>query len=200
MKLRLDRANPGIPLPLSRTCKGIVQACVDSASRISTILSELREHRLLGKCDHNRLLGILIWIDTFLPFDLECGFSAGLVLAMTNGIHPKLLPRHQWLDEIMLVFDYMLEKGNVMAGLRKAEIQELSQIKWTGRPRQYASSAVHLQPELPHISPSSVQPPSLGDPFFDEWGTHDGLTGAQLVSLANALDFTTDWNLLSLSS
>lgn len=108
---------------------------------------------------------------------------------MTNGIHPKLLPKEDWLHELMLVFDYMTEKGNIMAGMKKAEVQELASVKWNGRVREQQHSSTT---QVHCISPPSHTFASLGDPFFDEWGTLEGLSGAQLVTLANALDFSAD--------
>lgn len=115
---------------------------------------------------------------------------------MTNGIHPKLLPREDWLHELMLGFDYMTEKGNVMASMKKAEVQELARVEWNGRRREYRSSSMSQALLASNfVSPVSGTFASLGDPFFDEWGTHDGLSGAQLVSLADALDFSAENNL-----
>ena len=137
--------------------------------------------------------------DTFLPFDLECGFSAALALTMTHGIHPKLLPHASSVDDILLVFDHMIAKGNLMARMRKAEIQELARVRWDGQVRQHdRPDASHSSFATTQISPSSGGFNSLGDPFFDEWGTNTGLTGAQLVSLADALNFSTDIDLFAI--
>lgn len=118
---------------------------------------------------------------------------------MTNGIHPKLLPQENWLNDLLLTFDHMVQRGNVMANLRKTEIQELDRVRWNRqvRPERF-SAASNASAGLSQVSPASSGIPHLGDPFFDQWGTNDGLSGAQLVNLADALNFTTDIDLLSL--
>ncbi|EON70068.1 hypothetical protein W97_09334 [Coniosporium apollinis CBS 100218] len=181
LKQRLESSSLSRPFPLSSTTKGLVQVCIDSAVQTIAILSRLREHDLL---------------DTFLPFDLESAFSAAFVLLMASSVHPKLLPQHNWLNTVMEVFDSIVLKGNMLASLRKAEVEELAQILRAldrGRPSladKSASSIVMPADAQLSWTPASgnMSLPSLGDPFFDEWNADDGFSGAQIMDLANALD------------
>lgn len=195
--------------PLSASTKGLVQVCIESATQIITILSHLRQHDLLGK-----LLSLplttrtdnLTHLDTFLPFDLDGAFSAAFVLLMAIGIHPKLVPTTPWLSSVYQTLDYMTNKGNLLAGIRKSEIEELRQMVYQGNSgislNVHASAGVSgfdhnlaTGTELgPHDPVDTASLPSLGDPFFDVWNPNDGsgFSGTQLLSLADELG-NEDW-------
>lgn len=131
--------------------------------------------------------------DLFLPFDLEYAFSAALVLVIASVIHPKLLPREDWVDTILSVFDYMTMRGNILASLRKAEIEELANIRHDlgvdhTRPNECSLTNNASVPGVAHVSSAANSLPSLGDPFFDEWVADDGLSGRQIMDLADVLD------------
>lgn len=125
-------------------------------------------------------------VDVFLPFDLESTFSAGLVLALVKGIHPKLLPNENWLKQILLALDFLAINGINQASTRKTEIEKLTTVRWD---KSSASRESLHNNEVSVISPTSTDLPSLGDPFFDDWEFDEALSGAQLISLADALEF-----------
>lgn len=138
-------------------------------------------------------------LDNFLPFDLETAFSAALVLVIASGVHPKLLPRENWLDICYATFDYMSAGGNLLASLRKSEVEQLAQIQHgfgRSRPRQDDFTGMETTSNIAaaHISPTGTSIadysslPSLGDPFFDAWIADDGFSGTQLLDLADSLD------------
>lgn len=141
---------------------------------------------------------LIQWPDCFIPFDLETAFSAALILVIASGVHPKLLPRENWLDSCYSIFDYMAARGNALAALRRSEVQQLAQIKQdlgTNRSRQYDcnTNAISATAVAQQITPTASVPdyaslPSLGDPFFDEWIADDGISAAQILDLADALD------------
>lgn len=155
---------------LTASAKGLVQVCIDSAMQVLTILSNLQQHDL---------------IDAFLPFDLDSAVSAAFVLLMAANVHPKLLPNREWLDVVYEVFDNMTSKGNALAPLRRLEVEELdAKLKFPPKPgNQEAETADHSQ-KTP-VDHASL--PSLGDPFFDQWNQDDGLSGEQIMSLADEL-------------
>ncbi|KAJ9653340.1 hypothetical protein H2198_007482 [Neophaeococcomyces mojaviensis] len=156
---------------------------------------ELRHHELLGESDIFEVLDS--WIneksDIFLPFDLESAYSAAFVLVMASSIHRKLLPPENWQSNVISILEYMAEKGNVLAGLRKSEVEELAHmLKDLGRNHhghvsQNTQNAARFPPTTPSIA-DHASLPSLGDPFFDEWIADNGLSGAQIMDLADALD------------
>lgn len=155
---------------LTTSAKGLVQICIDSAMQILTILSNLIQHDL---------------IDAFLPFDLDSASSAAFVLLMAANIHPKLLPSRDWLDIAYNVFDTMTSRGNALAAIRRSEVEELdTKLDYPGKFKQHQMELT----DQSHITPADhASLPSLGDPFFDEWNQDDGLSGEQIMSLADEL-------------
>lgn len=156
---------------LTASAKGLVQVCIDSAMQVLTILSGLKQHDL---------------IDAFLPFDLDSAVSAAFVLLMAANLHPKLLPNREWLDTGYDIFDNMASKGNQLAILRRSEVEELdTKLKSSAKPKGPAVEADD-QSQLGLLDHASL--PSLGDPFFDQWNQDDGLSGEQIMSLADELE------------
>lgn len=171
LKRRLESGRTSATSPLSSSAKGIVQVCIDSATQIVATLSTLREHDL---------------IDSFLSFDLDSAFSSAFVLILATSVHPKLLPDNAWLTVAFEILDDMISKGSPLAKLRRSEVEELAQMFKAfnqGRPPEFESPAQSQSAPIDHASL-----PSLGDPFFDEWNLNDGLSGEQIMSLADTLD------------
>jgi hypothetical protein len=111
---------------------------------------------------------------------------------MASNLHPKLLPQDNWLEKATQVFDHVSSKGNILGSLRKAEVEELVQtLRGTGQGNKDIDASL----VDPTTEPASREPSmadqmslfSLGDPFFDEWIADDGLSGAQVLNLADAL-------------
>lgn len=103
---------------------------------------------------------------------------------MASSIHSKLLPQHDWLVDLRRVFDYISLKGNILAGMCKSEVEELTQALSGIDPRLFAPA------EQPATTPlfDQMSTSVLGDPFFEDWNTTDGLSGAQILDLAEALE------------
>ncbi|KAF9694385.1 hypothetical protein EKO04_007231 [Ascochyta lentis] len=177
LQQRLGNLEPWSTLAASSPMKGLVQISIDSCIQTMMILSQLQDHDLL---------------DTFLPFDLESAFSAAFALSMVSSVHPKLLPDYGWFDTAMSVFDTMAMKGNLLADVRKSEVEELAHVlrgssggDWTS-----ASSNIFLNAQQGTYNPLSGKSnlSALGDPFFDAWNIDEGFSGTQIMDLADALD------------
>jgi hypothetical protein len=111
---------------------------------------------------------------------------------MASDLHPKLLPQDNWLEKAMDVFDYVSSKGNILGSLRKAEVEELVNIlSGTGQGNNNIDGrmidSITGPPSMESSLVDHVSLFSLGDPFFDEWIADDGLSGAQVLNLADAL-------------
>jgi hypothetical protein len=56
LKFRLESPVPNRSFPLSLSAKGLVQVCIDAAMQIITIVSDLRQHDLLGEFNPNPIV------------------------------------------------------------------------------------------------------------------------------------------------
>ena len=170
LKLRLESEHCCSIFPLPESVKGMVQACLDSAGQVLMILSNLKNYDM---------------IENFLPFDLESVFSAGLVLHMVAYVHPSFLVDQTWRSSVEVILDAMVANKSLIARLRKAEIEELGFMFQNIRQKHYAATPV----DMGQTSPADYASlPSLGPPFFDGDEMDDGLSGAQILDLVNALN------------
>jgi hypothetical protein len=140
LKLRLDSQSSSTTLfPLPESVQGIVQACLDSSTQVLSTLQNLLRHGI---------------IESFFPFDLESVFSAGLIFAMIEYVHPKLLltsggthhkgdhgsagtgtgtradggegqEETEWRPTVLGIMDAMISQRSLLARLRKQEMEEL---------------------------------------------------------------------------
>ena len=119
-------------------------------------------------------------------------------------VDPSLLRRNEsWLQQTHLILDEMVSRGNLIAGLRKAELQQLDETLT----RLHTSSTNLITPQNSVIQsfeggpmggegvremgsgPSQMQFEPLQD-----WNSEEGLSGDQLIAVADSLDFTNlDW-------
>ncbi len=174
LKLRLESDHICSMFPLPDSVKGMIQACLDSSGQVLAITNNLKDHDL---------------IERFLPFDLESIFSAGLVLHMVAYVHPKFLTDQDWRSKVMNVLNAMSLNGNLLARLRKAEIEELSSMFEAIKLEQSAEfpmTSVRQRSSSGTTDHASL--PSLGPPFFDGDNMDDGLSGAQILDLVDALN------------
>ena len=179
-KARLESGRSRTLFPLPESVKGMVQACIDSAGQALNILSNLKDHNL---------------IENFLPFDLESVFSSGLVHHMVAHVHPRFLVEQEWRAKVEKILDTMIVNGNLLARLRKAEIDELSSMFQSIRENGIVTP---VDPAL-QMSPATdlASLPSLGPPFFDGDDMDEGLSGAHILDLVDALneeDFYGFWD------
>jgi proline utilization trans-activator len=183
LKFRLESQQSSGLFPLPESVKGMVQACLDSAGQVLAILNNLKFHEV---------------IETFLPFDLESVFSAGLVLHMVAHVHPKFLDTLDWQSNVFSILDVMVANGNLLARLRKTEIEELSSMFNIIKARPNTATPRVMQQESPAGTATDLLSlPSLGPPFFDGEYMDEGLSGAQILDLADALneaDFYGIWS------
>ncbi|OJJ42155.1 hypothetical protein ASPZODRAFT_20750 [Penicilliopsis zonata CBS 506.65] len=82
-------------------------------------------------------------LDTFLPFPLEYAFSAALLLSILGFILPAYVPDPAWHRAAAAVFDEMVRRGNVVAVLRRAELDHLEALLEPHR-QQRQQSEQHL--------------------------------------------------------
>ena len=174
LKLRLKSDESRNMFPLPDSVKGMIQACLDSSGQVLAILNNLSDHNL---------------IENFLPFDLESVFSAGLVLQMVAYVHPKFLIEQDWRTSVVKVLQAMNSGGNLLARLRKAEVEELSSMFEVINSKNNATfpmTSAHQR--SPSNATDHASLPSLGPPFFDGEDMDDGLSGAQILDLVDALN------------
>ncbi|KAF2440812.1 hypothetical protein P171DRAFT_488407 [Karstenula rhodostoma CBS 690.94] len=88
----------------------LLQTSTESAMSIILMLRALAEQDML---------------ECFLPFQLEYAFSAAMLLSLTKAILPDYVPDMHWSRSVHIIFDQMITKNNVVARLRKIEMQEL---------------------------------------------------------------------------
>ena len=119
-------------------------------------------------------------------------------------VDPSLLRRNEsWLQQTHMILDEMVSRGNLIAGLRKAELQQLDETLT----RLHTTSTSLITPQ------TSVMQSFEGDPMggervreissgpsqmqfepLQDWNSEEGLSGDQLIAVADSLDFTNlDW-------
>lgn len=99
-----------VPQQLAAPIAALVQASADSALTIITSLGTLAEHDQL---------------EAFLPFELEFAFASAMLLSILNAILPDYVRDTTWLKKSRVVLDVMIRKNNVVAQLRKSELDQL---------------------------------------------------------------------------
>lgn len=141
--------------------------------------------------------------ESFLPFDLEAVFSSAIVLSLANAVDTSLLrDKGPWLQTSFEVLDEMISRGNLIAGFHKSELQQLDEkLKMLPATPRSQPSARPSTSEGPFVHrPNSVGVPyeqtdpgsglAMGyDYLLNEWNSDDGLSGEQLMALADSLDF-----------
>lgn len=193
--------------------------CIESSQQMVNILTGLQSQGLLGKPNPHRQRRRLLtcMIETFLPFDLESLFVSTVNLLLGPALDPQLLEnRSFWLHKAYGVFNDLITAGNRVAEFRKAELLQLdglltcvqSQNPSPSNTNHIAHHAVH-HPNS-HIDESSLEPslllmdpqrqdgneilPSPISGVLDEVSFETGLTAAQLMDMANAIETSdTDW-------
>jgi hypothetical protein len=140
-------------------------------------------------------------VDTFLSFDLEAAFSSAIVLLISSVVDPSLTRKHQsWLHDALALLDEMFSRGNLVAGYQKSELQQIDATlnQLPGSPRSVANPQVNAHQasvdwSMQHAASEANSSQFDFDPIGD-WSLESGMSGGQLMTLADALDFE---NLLS---
>ena len=119
-------------------------------------------------------------------------------------IDPSLLRRNEsWLEQTHLILDEMVSRGNLIAGLRKAELQQLgdtlTKLHNTSTSLIASQTSVMQSFEGDHIGGEGVRemgsvPSQVQFEPLQDWNSEEGLSGDQLIAVADSLDFTNlDW-------
>ncbi|KAJ5122980.1 hypothetical protein N7448_009077 [Penicillium atrosanguineum] len=99
-------------LNTSRSVRNLIQMCMDSSQQIIGILHSLQIEGLL---------------ETFLPFDLESIFISTVVLLIGPAIDIRWnCPA--WLEKAYMIFEDIIESGNLIAKFRRSELQLLDEL------------------------------------------------------------------------
>lgn len=121
-----------------------------------------------------------MFLDAFLPFQIEDASSSAFVLYLLRAIAPSLIHSNTWCENLKCVLDKLIAKGNLAAPLRKQELKQLEQI---------------LAPLTPNPTPNST-----ADPFppVDFNAADDGNEVYDLDHVGVGEEF--EWDLLGLNS
>ena len=116
-------------------------------------------------------------------------------------VDPSLLRKNEsWLQTTYSVLDEMVSRGNLIAGLRKNELLQLEDTltRLHTTPPGNPNAAVRGTDgvggeEGVRDAGSSGSNMGFGGPLQD-WNSEEGLSGDQLIAVADSLDFTNlDW-------
>ncbi|KAE8376622.1 hypothetical protein BDV26DRAFT_293960 [Aspergillus bertholletiae] len=186
LKMRIQTSDSSLEsLNSSANVHKLLQVCIDSAQQILNILTVLQRQNLL---------------DSFLPFDLEATYTAAVVLAAAPAADTSLLDDWiPWFHTSVTVLDEMISCGNLIAGFRKSELQQLA-----GMLSQLAADGVIDSTELARKGQldriiSRLPSPSTPDPsrvfgISDIPNVHPGLTTAEIMAVAESIDTgDVDW-------
>ncbi|RMX78977.1 hypothetical protein D0869_08652 [Hortaea werneckii] len=178
-------------------------------SRVTTLI--LRMHH-----SHYKTVALLVLAEatgcfsspqkTFIPFDLESAFSSAIVLMITATVDPSLIRKEtDWLPVAYGVLEEMEGRGNLVASLRKSELEHLDK-NLKSLPSAPIGSAVANEPETqtnllngPFENPNMADTLIGGDGPSDidtlcDWNSEEALNGEQLMAVADSLDFSDlDW-------
>ncbi|KAI7220366.1 hypothetical protein KC333_g2381 [Hortaea werneckii] len=203
-----DERNRSFPLHLGRAASGI--------SRLSAYLHIFHHQCIILT---TRPLLFLFWqkrlaafrplrslLETFIPFDLEAAFSSAIVLMITATVDPSLIRKEtDWLPVAYGVLEEMEGRGNLVASLRKSELEHLDK-NLKSLPSAPIGSGVASEPENqtnllngPFENPNMADTLVGGDGPSDidtlcDWNSEEALNGEQLMAVADSLDFSDlDW-------
>ena len=189
------RVEASAPMRVSSagSVRSLLRVCVASANETMKILAALQAQSLL---------------ESFIPFDLESTWSCAVVFLVANMVDPSLLRKNEsWLQKTHSILDEMVSRGNLVAGLRKAELQQLDETLTRLHTTSLSTTlvgthdAVLQRFEGDAAGAESVQDVGSShshsqmqfEPLQD-WNSEEGLSGDQLIAVADSLDFShLDW-------
>ncbi|KAB8271072.1 hypothetical protein BDV30DRAFT_214148 [Aspergillus minisclerotigenes] len=184
LKMRIQTTDSSLEsLNSSANVRKLLQVCIDSAQQILNILIVLQRQNLL---------------DSFLPFDLEATYTAAVVLVTAPAADASLLDDWtSWFHTSVTVLDEMISRGNLIAGFRKSELQQLA-----GMLSHLADDGVIHGTDLARKGQldriiSRLPSPSTPDRVFgisEIPNLHPGLTTAEIMAVAESIDTgDVDW-------
>ncbi|RMJ28715.1 hypothetical protein PHISP_00464 [Aspergillus sp. HF37] len=180
LKIRLQSADNSIEsLNSSPNVRKLLQVCIESARQMVNILTVLQEQDLL---------------DSFLPFDLESTFVSATVIVTAAATDFSLLDDwNSLLRKTYCILDEMTSRGNLVAGFRKWELEQLaitsSQLS-ASRTGPVADSAAEGRPGK---GISRLQTPLIPASNSDAFGTpgvegpDNGFTIAEIMAVADSI-------------
>ncbi|KAB8259049.1 hypothetical protein BDV32DRAFT_150761 [Aspergillus pseudonomiae] len=184
LKMRIQTTDSSLEsLNSSANVRKLLQVCIDSAQQILNILMVLQRQNLL---------------DSFLPFDLEATYTAAVVLVTAPAADASLLDDWTpWFHTSVTVLDEMISRGNLIAGFRKSELQQLagmlSQLATDG---DLHSTELARKGQLDRII-SRLPSPSTPDRVFgisEITNLNPGLTTDEIMAVAESIDTgDVDW-------
>lgn len=143
-----------------------------------------------------------MFAESFLPFDLEAAFAAGMTSLLAPFVDRELLATPQpWLDMVHGILDELIRQGHLQAAARKAEMLQLQEILYpTPTPLGPNSSILDDRGPGGIAEPqngSTVENPSqdtglgashFGYEFLDDAIWRTTFTADQLMTVADGLD------------
>ncbi|KAK5102621.1 hypothetical protein LTS08_003421 [Lithohypha guttulata] len=185
LKKRLDHLEEEQAIPTTTgSAKALLQMCIESSQHILAVLERLKEQNLL---------------ESFLPFDLEGAFVAGMVLLIAPLVDSELLTtQFPWLDMAYATLDELGAQGLLNARARKGELQQLQKVfEQMPQPSQNdfvdEEQAVFMQQQAMHLNMDSENP-NFGYEFIEDAIWRTTFTADQLINVANTLDLDgIDW-------
>lgn len=196
LKIRLQSGDNSIEsLNSSPNVRKLLQVCIESARQMVNILTVLQEQDLLGKCPERPVLKPAHRpADSFLPFDLESTFVSATVIVTAAATDSSLLD--DWsslLQKTYCILDEMTSRGNLVAGFRKWELEQLaitsSQLS-ASRPGPVGQSVTEGRPGK---GMSRLQTPLIPDSNDDAFGApvvegpDNGFTIAEIMAVADSI-------------
>ncbi|PIG80462.1 Zn(II)2Cys6 transcription factor [Aspergillus arachidicola] len=200
LKMRIQTTDSSLEsLNSSANVRKLLQVCIDSAQQILNILIVLQRQNLLGTdladSGIDTADGLL---DSFLPFDLEATYTAAVVLVIAPAADASLLDDWTpWFHTSVTVLDEMISRGNLIAGFRKSELQQLAgMLSHLADDEVIHSTDLARKGQLDRII-SRLPSPSTPDRVFgisDIPNLHPGLTTAEIMAVAESIDTgDVDW-------
>lgn len=123
------------------------------------------------------------------------------MLSLANAVDASLLrDKSPWLQTCFDILDEMISRGNMIAAFHKSELQQLDEkLKMLpSTPRSVPSVRPSTSDGLERTYSMGVTNESMEsgsgaatgyDYLLHEWNSDDGLSGEQLMALADSLDF-----------
>ncbi|KAI7089639.1 hypothetical protein KC356_g2215 [Hortaea werneckii] len=172
-------------------CRSLLRICAQSAQHTINILGSLHSQSLL---------------ESFIPFDLESAFSSAIVLMITATVDPSLIRKEtDWLPVAYGVLEEMEGRGNLVASLRKSELEHLDKNLKSLSSAPIGNAVTNGPENQADLVPGATENPTMagtlvgGDGPSDidtlcDWNSEDALNGDQLMAVADSLDFSDlDW-------
>ncbi|KAB8234204.1 Zn(II)2Cys6 transcription factor [Aspergillus alliaceus] len=186
LKMRIQSADSSLEcLNSSANVRKLMQVCIDSAQQILNILTVLQQQNLL---------------DSFLPFDLESTFISAVVLITAPVADAPLLDDGTtWLHQSILICDEMISRGNLIAGFRKSELQQLAGMLNHLATDRLAHGPESARKRAPDGVTSRLPSPPTPDAsrvfgVSEVSNANHGLTTAEIMAVAESIDTgDVDW-------